>query len=47
MHIQIDIADDDEFDDDLDFDLLDRCQQLEFLIEIGELHERDKYSWSE
>ena len=47
MQIQAEITEDDEWDDDEEYDLLHRCEMLNFSIEIGESHERDKFSWSE
>jgi hypothetical protein len=47
MQLQLEISEDPQFDDENDYDLLDRCQSLTAMIEIGELHERDKFSWSE
>lgn len=31
----------------LDDDLLEDCKSLQYLVEIGEIHERDKYAWTE
>jgi len=28
-------------------DLLSTCKSLSYTVEIGELHERDKYTWTE
>ena len=47
MQVSSDIADDDDWDDEDDYDLLHRCEMLVFTVEIGELHERDKFTWSE
>ena len=47
MQISTEIADDDDWDDEDDYDLLHRCEMLVFTVEIGELHERDKFTWSE
>lgn len=47
MIVQVDIADDEEWDDDNDYDLLDRCLEMNVHIEIGELHERDKFTASD
>jgi hypothetical protein len=44
MMVQIEVADDEEWDDDNDYDLLDRCLEMNVQIEIGELHERDKFT---
>lgn len=30
-----------------DDEILDECKNLFYSVEIGELHERDKFSWSE
>jgi hypothetical protein len=29
-----------------DDDLLEYCRELNYVCEIGELHERDKFTWS-
>ena len=35
-----------ESDDDEDFgNFMNRCQSLLYIVEIGELHERDKFNW--
>ena len=30
-----------------DEEVLEECKNLYYSVEIGELHERDKFSWSE
>lgn len=47
MQICSEIANDEDWDDEEDYDLLHRCEMLIFTVEIGELHERDKFTWSE
>lgn len=47
MVIESSLEQDDYFDDDNDFDLIDRCEMLFFNVEIGEMHERDKFHWAE
>ena len=47
MQVSSQIDDDDDWDDEEDYDLLHRCEMLVFTVEIGELHERDKFTWSE
>jgi hypothetical protein len=44
LAVELDFADDEECDDD-DWDILDRCTSLSVHIEIGETHERDKFSY--
>ena len=35
-------------DDEIDeFNLMDQCVSLNYTVEIGEFHERDKFSWTE
>ena len=34
-------------DDEDNGDFMTRCQSLTYNVEIGELHERDKFSWIE
>ena len=38
---------DDESDDEDMGNFMSRCESLSYNIEIGELHERDKFSWIE
>ena len=47
MHVETVIEEDDFFDDEDDYDLIDRCESLLFTVEIGETHERDKFPWFE
>ena len=30
-----------------DEEVLENCQKLEYSVEIGEFHERDRFSWAE
>lgn len=31
----------------MDDELLEECKSLQYSVEIGEIHERDKYQWAE
>lgn len=47
LQVQLELEDDETFDDEDDYDLLHRCLSLDVLLEIGESHDRDKFSWKE